>query len=267
MSTAGLAFGAGIASKALHDGLGEAGVQKRLSLATEICEDYAELAALNNPLVTTPTSVAAIPMQELAMDDWLMQRVGTVDILEAGIPCSGASKAGRAKRRLTQMEDHPLVGHLIGAALQVIASLQPALVLVENVESYRHTVSAAILRAWLRDAGYAVTEVVLDASDFGSLEARVRWFLVASPPELGFQLDQLAPEGANRHRRPHRLADVLEPIGPEDERFRAVEYLKAKAERDAEAGSGFAMQWLTPDALRVPTLRRGITRAGPPIRG
>ena len=261
LTTAGLAFGAGIASKALHDGLAEAGVSTELVLANELCEDYVNLASQNNPVVKAATTVAAIPMQELAVDDWLLQRLGSLDILEAGIPCSGASKAGRAKRRLAQMEDHPLVGHLIGAALQVIARLQPALVLIENVESYRHTASATILRGWLRDAGYAVAEVVLDAADFGSLEARVRWFLVAHPPELDLDLDQLhqlRPPSAE----PQRLADVLEPIGPEEERFRTVEYLKAKAERDAESGSGFAMQWLTPDSSSVPTLRKGYHKGG-----
>jgi len=258
LTTASLAFGAGIASKALHDGLEDAGVKTQLALANELCEDYTELAVRNNAVVTAATAVAAVPMQELAIDDWLLQRVGSVDILEAGIPCSGASKAGRAKRKLTKMEDHPLVGHLIGAALQVIARLQPALVLIENVESYRHTASAAILRGWLRDAGYAVTEVVLNAADFGSLEARVRWFLVASPPQLGLDLSGLQASRAGHTR----LADVLEPIGPEDERFRTVAYLKAKAERDAEAGSGFAMQWLTPESTSVPTLRKGYHKGG-----
>ena len=258
LTTAGLAFGAGIANKALHDGLAEAGVNTELVLASELCEDYVELASQNNPVVKAATTVAAIPMQELAVDDWLLQRLGSVDILEAGIPCSGASKAGRAKRRLAQMEDHPLVGHLIGAALQVIGRLQPAVVLIENVESYSHTASATILRGWLRDAGYAVAEVVLDAADFGSLETRVRWFLVAHPPELDLDLSQVRPPTAE----PQRLADVLEPIGPDDERYGTVEYLKAKEERDAESGSGFAMQWLTPESSSVPTLRKGYHKGG-----
>ena len=258
LTTAGLAFGAGIASWALHDGLAAGGVASQLVLANEICEDYLGLAQARNPVVSADTAVVAVPMQEAAQDDWLLGRLAPVDILEAGIPCSGASKAGVSKRKLTKMEDHPTVGHLIGAAIQLIAALQPAIVVIENVEGYRDTASAAILRGWLRDAGYAVTEAVLDAGDFGSLEARVRWFLVAYPPEVPLDLANLAPASGGNCT----LADVLEPIGPDDARFRRVDYLKAKQDRDAGSGSHFAMQWLTPESQRVQVLRKGYHKGG-----
>ena len=261
LTTAGLAFGAGIASRALHDGLSAGGVASRLVLANEICEDYLGLAETRNPVVRADTAIAAVPMQEAAQDGWLLSRLALVDILEAGIPCSGASKAGVSKRKLTKMEDHPTVGHLIGAAIQLIGTLQPAIVLIENVESYRDTASAAILRGWLRDAGYAVAETVLDASDFGSLEARVRWFLVAYPPELPLDLSDLAALAPVRAGS-GSLADVLEPIGPDDARFRRVDYLKTKQERDASKGSHFAMQWLTPQSQSVPVLRKGYHKGG-----
>ena len=258
LATAGVAFGAGIASGAIHDGLAAGGVDAQLLLANEICERYVELAAERNPVVRPGTVVAAVPMQELAQDDWLLRRLPPIDLLEAGIPCSGASKAGVSKRKLAQMEDHPMVGHLMGALLQVVGALQPAIVVVENVESYRHTGSAAILRGWLRDAGYAIAEVVLDASDFGSLEARIRWFLVAHPPELRLDLEGLAPR---EPRRP-QLAEVLDPIDPDDERWRHVHYLEAKQQRDAAKGNHFAMQVLSPHSDSVPVLRKGYHKGG-----
>ena len=235
LMTASLAFGAGISCHSLHEGLASAGVSCELVMANEICESYASLASANNPTVAQNTTMAVIPMQETAQDDWLLDRIGTVDVLEAGIPCSGASKAGKSKRKLARMEDHPLVGHLIGAVIQLIGRLQPAVVVIENVESYRDTASAAILRGWLGNAGYAVTETVLDASDFGSLEARVRWFLVASPPQLALDLTQLSSPGATTQK----LVEVLDPIDPDDARYRTVEYLKAKAISDEETGRRF----------------------------
>jgi DNA (cytosine-5)-methyltransferase 1 len=258
LSTAGIAFGAGIASCALHTGMAAGGVPSELALANEICEDYLDIARKSNPVVLHATTTAAIPMQEIAQDDWLLRRIGTVDILEAGIPCSGASRAGAAKRGLTRMEDHPQVGHLIGVALQVIAALQPAILVIENVATYAATASASILRAWLRDAGYAVAETVLNARDFGSLEARVRWFLVAHPPELSLSLDQLAPTGTCR---PH-LQDLLDPVDPDDERYRRVDYLKEKQVRDADSGKHFHMQVLTPASTLVPVLRKGYHKGG-----
>ncbi len=259
LRTAGIAFGAGIASGAIHAGLAAGGVLSELALANEICEDYLDIGRQSNPVVAdTTTTTAAMPMQELAQDDWLLRRTQTVEILEAGIPCSGASRAGAAKRGLTRMEDHPYVGHLIGAALQAIAALQPAILVVENVETYRNTASASILRAWLRDAGYAVAETVLNARDFGSLEARVRWFLVAYPPELPLDLKGLAPDDTARPC----LGDLLDPIDPDDERYRRVDYLKDKQERDAESGKHFCVQTLTPASTLVPVLRKGYHKGG-----
>lgn len=258
LRTAGIAFGAGIASGAIHKGLAAGGVSSELALANEICEEYLDIGRQSNPVVATTTTTAAMPMQELAQDDWLLRRVQPVDILEAGIPCSGASRAGAAKRGLARMEDHPHVGHLIAAALQVIAALQPAILVVENVETYRNTASASILRAWLRDAGYTVAETVLNARDFGSLEARVRWFLVAHPPELPLDLKEMAPEETARSC----LGDLLEPIDPDDERYRRVDYLKVKQERDAESGKHFSMQLLTPASTLVPVLRKGYHKGG-----
>lgn len=258
LRTAGIAFGAGVASGALHAGLAAGGVASELVLANEICEEYLDIGRQSNPVVTSATTTAAMPMQELAQDEWLLRRVQQVEILEAGIPCSGASRAGAAKRGLTRMEDHPHVGHLIGAALQVIAALQPAILVVENVETYRNTASASILRAWLRDAGYAVAETVLNARDFGSLEARVRWFLVAYPPELPLDLTEIAPVDTARHC----LGDLLEPMDPEDKRYRRVDYLKEKQERDADNGKHFSMQLLTPASTLVPVLRKGYHKGG-----
>jgi DNA (cytosine-5)-methyltransferase 1 len=209
-------------------------------------------------MVRADTVVAALPMQELALDEWLLRRLGSVDILEAGIPCSGASKAGRAKRALTRMEDHPNVGHLIGATLQLIARLQPAVVLIENVESYRHTASAVILRGWLRDAGYAITEAVLDAADFGSLEAACwfRWLAAA----LQFNLEMPAPE-------PPRAAGVLADVLDDRPGRRAVSGGRLPEDQGrTRRGRGQRFCDAVP-GLRTtaPTLRKGYHREDPPI--
>lgn len=258
LHTASLSFGAGITSRALHEGLAAGGVAAKLVLANEINDAYIDLAMVRNPVVTAETAVVAAPMQEAAADDWLLGRLPEVDILEAGIPCAGASRAGAAKRKLTRMEDHPVVGHLIGTVMQLIGALQPAIVLIENVVAYRDTASAAILRGWLVDAGYAVHETVLDSHDFGSLEQRVRWFLVACPQQFRLDLAGLAPA----HPPRPQLASVLEGVEPDDQRWREVSYLKHKACRDEEAGKHFAMQWLHPASTRVPTLRKGYCKGG-----
>lgn len=254
---ASIAFGIGITSWALHRGLADAGVSSALVLANEMDPDLVDHAAVCNPLVTASTVLANAPMQEAVADRWLLDRVGHVDILEAGIPCSGASRAGVSKRGLQKMEDHPLVGHLVAAVIQWIAALQPAVFIAENVPDYESSASAQILRSWLQDSGYAVHEQVLDSSDFGSLEARRRWFLVAHPATL--VCGAPVPAGLAQ-RRP--LARMLDEVPDDDPRWRSVGYLKLKEQRDAQKGSGFAMQWLTPECTSVPTLRKGYHKGG-----
>ena len=264
LATASLSFGAGIASAAMHQGLDDARIACRLVLLNEIEADFVELARAQHP-ATQDDGVMFLtaPMQEAALDPWLMARLPQVDLLEAGLPCSGASRAGAAKRRLPMMEAHPQVGHLVASAILFIAAMQPAVFVLENVDTYASTASAAILRQWLRDAGYAVTETVLDACDFGSLESRVRWFLIAHPPSVLLDMKGLVPNGPP----PKRLGELLDPIDGSDERFRAVPYLHRKAERDTEAGKNFAMQFISPDSTSIPTCARATTRGDPPIRG
>ncbi len=255
---ASIAFGAGITSWALHRGLAASGVSTSLAMANELCDEYLEIAAAHNPVCKGETSLVNAPMQEAVMDDWAVSRVGKVELLEAGIPCSGASRAGIAKRSLAMMEDHPLVGHLVASVIQWIAALQPAVFIAENVPGYKVTASAAILRGWLGDAGYAVHEVELDAHDFGSLEGRVRWFMVAVPPAVRLDLTSIAPGGVVHPA----LGQLLEDMQPSDPRYRRVDHLKAKAIRDKARGSGFKMQLIDASSTRIPTLRKGYHKGG-----
>jgi DNA (cytosine-5)-methyltransferase 1 len=123
-TTAGFSFGGGVLDHAAHAGLQAAGIGAELKLANEIDEDLLNHAMEHNDIWRSDTIAIAAPMQELCADDAAMQRLPTVNVLAAGIPCSGASRAGKSKRKLAIMEDHPLVGHLITSAIMLINRLQ-----------------------------------------------------------------------------------------------------------------------------------------------
>src|SRR3546814_14159040 len=76
-------------------------------------------------------------MQELAFDASALLKLPKVDILEAGIPCTAHSPAGRAKKSLAKPEDDPQAGHLVAGFLAIAAAVNPAVILVENVPSSR----------------------------------------------------------------------------------------------------------------------------------
>ena len=253
-----VAHGFGGSCHATHKGLTEAGCESKVHAAIDIDSELLDQAMQRNPAWTPETSAIAAPLQEVVQDDWLLQRLGKAEILELGLPCSGASKAGKAKNHNVLMEDHERVGHLVASAIMLANSVQPATILAENVVDYSYSASASILRSMLRDMGYEVHEVVLDATDFGCIEPRVRWFLVAVTSGISLSLDELAPET----RPTPKLADYLESVPLDDPSWRDYAYLKAKEVRDAAAGKGFKRQVFTPEATKIGVVRRSYNKGG-----
>ncbi len=257
LASASIAHGAGVLSNAAHAGFATAGLDLDLKVLCEIEETYVEQSLTCNP-VSTHTVPLCAPIQELVQDEWLMRQVPKVEVLEMGLPCSGASRAGKAKRGLSMMEDHPEVGHLIYAALALIQKLQPAAILLENVEDYRSSASAQILRSQLRDMGYQVREHVLRARDFGSLENRVRWAMVATTDGLSAVEAVAAPGQASGAV----LGELLDAVDPNAPCWSGMAYLKDKAVRDKAAGKGFAMQLVDEQSTSVPTIRKSYNKGG-----
>lgn len=256
-----ISHGGGVLSHAIHEGLKSSGFDVDMEFANEIREDLLQHASMANGAWSENTAALSMPMQELAQDDWLLSKLPKLDILEMGLPCNAASKAGVAKRGLSKMEDHPDVGHLAFAALVILNKTQPAVVLFENVPDYAGSGSSQILRHQLRDMGYSTQEAILSGKDFGCIEDRVRWCMVATTKGLDFSFENLAPTVTIVRK----LGDLLDhDIKNDDPRYRDVQYLKNKEIRDAEKGSRFCMQTITHDSTSVPALRKGYHKGGSP---
>ena len=251
-----LSHGGGVMCHAIHEGLKAAGIKADLLFANDIREDLIAQAAEYNDAWGDNTSAIAAPMQEIVQDEWLMNNLPKLNILDMSLPCSGASKAGVAKRGLEKMEDHPEVGHLVFAALVIINKTQPAVLLLENVVPYASSASAQILRHQLSDMGYNVHEAVLNGKDWGCLEHRERWCLVATTAGLDFDFDQIAPAVTVVKK----LGDVLEQIPDDDPRWSEMRGLKDKERRDMESGKGFKMQVFGSDSTKISTLTKGYAK-------
>jgi len=264
LAVGSLSHGGGVLSSAIREGLAAGGIETHVALVNEIREDLVQHVLRRDAELGAEAEYAhartlAVPMQEVFTDDWLMERLPKLEVLEMGLPCSGASKAGVAKRGLEKMEDHPDVGHLVVSALAILNKTQPAVVVLENVVDYSFSASASILRHQLRDMGYHCHEAVLDGKDFGCMEGRVRWCMVAVTEGVDFNFEQLAPAV----RVVRRLGEMLDPsITETDPRWRSYAGLIDKAARDKEAGKGFKMQTISEDSTSVPTLRKGYHKAG-----
>ncbi|MDU4254574.1 DNA cytosine methyltransferase [Pseudomonas sp.] len=251
-----LSHGGGLLSHAIHEGLMQAGLQSSTAFANEIRPELLDHSAQINSHWTEDTIALAAPMQELAFDEAAMRHIPRTEVMELGLPCSGASKAGRAKRGTSQPEDHPHVGHLVVAALIILAKANPAVVVFENVIPYASSASASILRNQLRDMGYDTHETILRGADFNALEHRDRWCMVAVTQGMHFDWSMLQlPE-----KQTITLSDVLDDIPADSPMWSEMAGLKAKQERDKAAGKGFMMQTFSGDDTKIGTLTKGYSK-------
>ncbi|TDF52141.1 DNA cytosine methyltransferase, partial [Cupriavidus sp. L7L] len=148
------------------------------------------------------------------------------------------------------------VGHLVVAALVILNKAAPAIVTIENVPTYANTASASILRSQLRDLGYTTHERILNGKEWGAIEGRDRWCMVAVTQGIDFDFEQLMPPKAMRQV----IGDLLEDIPPEDARWGTMKGLVEKEARDLAAGKNFKMQVYTADEESVGTITKGYAK-------
>lgn len=252
LQTGSLAHGGGILDHAIHTGLADQGIEARLAFAVEIDEDILDAAATNNPIWDENTIQIQGGMQEVDLPS-----LPQVDVLVAGLPCTGASKSGKAKNHNALTEEHPSAGALFVSFLRIVQKTNPSVVILENVTDYAVSASAAVIRAALNSWGYVVHETVLEGSHFGALEDRRRLCMVAVNPELEILLENLK---ATRTKEA-TLGEVLEEISPDSELWKSYTYLVDKAERDAAKGNNFKLNVVTADSTKVGALGAGYSKA------
>lgn len=182
-------------------------------------------------------------------------------VFVAGIPCTGTSRAGKSKNRLSSPEEHRNVGYLFLPTCHYVRQHRPEICVFENVPEYRDTLSARVLRIGLERAGYLLTEWTFDSHlQFGCPTQRRRWCMVAtrvgkfewSPPEtpfvgtLGSYLD--APSVLDEAE-----AATLEQIAA-DKKF---------LDRKAAENCGFRMRLIDAASRKCPTICRSYGKRQP----
>ena len=254
LAVCSLFHGGGVLDKALHHGMRRAGVESFVQVGSEMSERYLESSRRNNPELWKPASIAL--QGDIRDVDWRL--LPQCDVLAGGVPCTGASIAGRAKNQLSAAEEHEAAGALFFDYLEAVKTLNPAVVVLENVPQYQSTASMMVIRSVLTSLGYQLSEAILDGNDYGALERRRRLIVVGVCRGLGarFDFDQVKP----LRTKELTLRDILEPLALDSERWRPHEGLEAKAVRDKEAGKGFATQFLTGDEGHCGTIGKGYAR-------
>jgi len=126
-------------------------------------------------------------------------RVPEVEVVIGGPPCQDFSHAG-PRREGTRAS-------LTESFARIVATLRPLAYVMENVDRAARSVAYERARSLLKEAGYGVTEAVLDASYYGVPQRRKRFFSIGVLGEAdGFLLPHLE---RLREERPLTLREYM----------------------------------------------------------
>lgn len=160
---------------------------------------------------------------------WLEeQRLPAPVVLTAGLPCETFSVAQR-KRDKTDPRFF-----LYKRVLTFVRTLQPRIVVVENVPQLRTSLDGAVfsdLSQKLKKDKYGVTHWILNAADYGVPQKRTRFFLVAIKGIPDKEMPEMPPTKARRISIAEALRD-LPHLPPESGQLEADTYVS-----EAEPGS------------------------------
>lgn len=256
LAVCSLFHGGGVLDRAIHSGLLRSGVGSFVQVGVELESQYLDSSLRNNPMLWTDQSIA------ICSDIRDVRRsidIPKCEIVVAGIPCTGASRSGKAKRKLKATEEHPTAGDLFMDFVDFVRYSNPAIAIIENVPDYLTSTSMMTIRARLTSLGYMLFECILRGSEFGALEDRQRMAVVAYTKDAMEHLtfEDIVPVKAKEPT----LGTVLEDLPLDDERWQAYDYLRDKAVRDLAEGKGFARQILGPDAEVCGCIGRGYAKA------
>ncbi len=255
LDTCSLFYGYGMLDRAAHDGLGLAGIRSRLSVIVEREAKYLDPSIeMNHDMFSGSTYIIESPIQFARITER-----NPVDLLIAGIPCTGASKAGKAKNQNKTAEDHPDAGAMFYYTLRCIELMNPAIISLENVCEYSNTESMAVIRSVLSTMGYDLIETTLSGKDYGSIEDRKRMCVFAVSANLNFNnfhLTEALEDMKSVCYGDRKIDDILDSIPLDSDAWKTYDYLAEKEIKDIAAGKGFRRQLLTGQETQCGTIGR-----------
>jgi DNA (cytosine-5)-methyltransferase 1 len=247
LTEASMFTGGGISTHAIHSAIEDAGHKARLAWVVDAELKYLQAGYAGNYAITDETTALIGRAEEIETTYFK-----PVDILSFSMPCSGFSKAGKAKHGHNP-EAHEGASALFGT-MNAIRASNPAVLISENVIEAQNSPSYILLKSELTRLGYDIFDRVMTSADTGSIEERKRYWFVALSRGLSadFSFDMIHPEALKDKAC---LADIFDADVPESA-WSDHQYLKDKAVRDAADGKGFSRQLLSGEETSCGTIGR-----------
>ena len=191
-----------------------------------------------------------------------MGLIDPVDLVVGGPPCQGFS----IQRIGTDTDGR---NDLIGSFARTVISMRPKLFIMENVPGLLGHRGREHLRRFetqLAEAGYELTQRILDASDFGVSQVRKRVFVVGWPKTIGARFEFPEPLASDPRSVRDAIGDLPEPPRdftpmPGDPLHRRMKLSELNLERLRHIPPGGGFEDL-PVELRVDCHKAGAARIG-----
>lgn len=252
--------GGGVIDAAFKEGFESQNLDAYTKFCIEVESKYVDSICKNQPdLFRSDSYIINSGVEMLDYDN-----CPTVDIILAGIPCTGSSNSWRSgsgyKKGSTVAESHNTSGAAFFYLLNIVKACNPSVIVFECVLNYRDTSSMLVIKNVLDTLGYDLEEGHLNGLLYGSLEDRDRYFVVAKSKGLNsFDMSKVVP----LHKKTKNFNSIVDHTIPLDSpMFRKFDYLKSKRKRDIEKGNGFKIQLLTLEDESCGTIRRAYWKAG-----
>lgn len=244
--------GGAISTTAAHDGIVSSGLKPKLAWVVDSDIRYLQSAFANSYAISDETTCFESTLEELETK-YLTQ----VDFLSFSLPCTGASRSGQAKHKMSA-EEHKSGTALFGARNIIVAS-NPSIILSENVREAKDSPIYMLLKQELIRLGYNIVEKILTSENTGSFEVRPRyWFIALSS---GLPIKWL--DGVFNFHLPKKqkcFGEIMDVNAPES-LWSDNQYLKDKQLRDSEKGHNYAKrQLITADTESVGVIGAGYNK-------
>jgi len=219
LRTSSLFSGLGMLSHHIKEGLKLSGIQSEITFANDACE------------VAMACNLAGNPMWDNASDDAfaVIDTLGNLDLsdlpqshfMDIGYPCVAQSTLCKKENRDLA---HPIVGTLFVKLLAAIEAVNPAIVLFENTPAFINSQTLAIIKREM--TGYRFEEVILNAHEFGEIEARKRACVIAVSEGLpALNLEAIKPSDTVEN---NILSEFMDDVPLDSPLWRTMEHVKQK---------------------------------------
>jgi len=152
-------------------------VEKRdLNRKNDLTEVNA-LSALANvsPRVILNEDLHMVDMENV---ERLLDEGPAIGMLHMSLGCDDFSQAKNESDKQRAIDNGDTMIDMIVPAIEMVDAVKPAVVVIENVPNFKTV--AKVVRAQLTRKGYFCHEATMDARDYGGVQSRKRYHLVAS---------------------------------------------------------------------------------------